>query len=139
MGKDTPQLRLFSLRFTMMAFHGLVWSFLWQSSPEFHLSSYTTLTSDTINSTLVSVRVFGAIFLALTALITLCGFSLHSIGSHYFFIVTHSLGILLTVVSILNFWEVRLLWVPAILCCLLPFLVEFIGVILICAGKSQHF
>ena len=139
MGKDTIHLRLFSFRFSIMGVFGLVWSFLWQSTPEFRQSSISNMTITEIDSSLSFIRNFGALFLSLTAIITICGFTLHSIGQHFIFIVAHSIGILLTIISILNYWNVKDLWIPAIFSCFFPFLIEFIGLILICMGKSQHY
>ena len=137
MGKQPPHLKFFSVRCTMMAFHALIWSFLWFSIPEFRQSSDRP--DETVDRHLNIVGIVGAVFLGGTALLTISGLTLHSIGIHFFFIGCHALGILLTILSILNYWDVLVLWVPCALTCILPFTVELINAILFCCGKSQHF
>lgn len=137
MAKEQPHLKFFSTRCTMMVFHALVWSFLWFSVPEFRQSSSGS--DETIDKRLNTVGIVGAVFLGLTAIMTLIGLTLHSIGFHFFFILCHALGILLTILAVLNYWDVLLLWIPCSLTCILPFTVELIYAILTMAGKNQHF
>jgi hypothetical protein len=129
MGTTPPHLRLFYIRCTVMAFHALMWSFLLQSKPEFKRSSSGSSDAD-IDKQLNAVVIVGAVFLAILAVFTLIGVTLQSVGAHYFFIVMHGLAILLVIVSILSYWDVKLLWIPTILCCLLPALCEVTLVVL---------
>ena len=137
MGKQPPHLKFFTVRCTMMAFHALVWSFLWFSIPEFRQSSDRADTD--VDKYLNDVGIVGAVFLGCTALLTISGLTLHSIGFHFFYIGCHALGILLTILSILNYWDVLLLWIPCVLTCIVPFTIEFVNLILFLFGKSQHF
>ena len=137
MGKTPPHLKFYETRCTMMAFHALVWSFLWFSVPEFRQSSDRP--DADVDKYLNTVGIVGAVFLGCTAALTIVGLTIHSIGIHFFFIGCHALGILLTILSILNYWDVLLLWIPCTLTCILPFTVELINCLMFCFGKSQHF
>ena len=137
MGREPPHLKFFSVRCTMMAFHALVWSFLWFSIPEFRSSSDRS--DEDVDRSLNIVGIVGAVFLGCTALLTIAGLTLHSIGFHFIYILFHALGILLTILSILNYWDVLLLWIPCVICSIVPFIIEAINAILFCCGKSQRF
>jgi hypothetical protein len=113
----------------MMAFHALMWSFLAQSNPEFRRSSPKDSDAD-VDKQLNAVVIVGSIFLAILAVFTLLGITLQSIGSHYLFIILHSIGILLVIVSIISYWDVKLLWIPTVFSCVLPALCEVTLVIL---------
>jgi hypothetical protein len=115
-----------------MALHALMWSVLAESKPEFRRSSWNSLTEDQIDKQLNAVVITGGVFLAILALSTLTGLTIQFIGSHYLFIVLHGLGILLSIISILNYWSVKLLWIPAVMTCILPAVIEItLGVLTI--------
>lgn len=130
MGKTPPHLHLFFVRCTIMAFHALLWSFLYQSRPEYRFKSLQVMTEATFNKHLDAVVITGAVFLGLLAVLTLIGVSMQSIGMHYFMIIVHAIGILLVIISVIEYWEVRMLWIPTVICCILPALFELLFVIL---------
>ena len=126
MQKTAPHLHLFFVRCTLMAFHALMWSFLYQSRPEYTSTSLKVMSQATFDKHLNAVVITGAIFLCLIAIFTLVGVSMQSIGMHYLMIIFHALGILLVIISILEYWDVRLLWLPACLTCILPAIIELV-------------
>lgn len=130
MPKNPPHLRLFFTRCTVLAFHALMWSFLYQSKPEFRAASLELMTEDEFESSLKAVVITGAVFLAILAIFTLLGISMQSIGMHFLMILVHALGIILVILSIVGYWQVRLLWIPAVLTCIVPALLEALFVIL---------
>ena len=137
MGKELPHLKFYATRCTLLAVHALAWPFLWQSVPEFRQTSQ--LPDDVVDRRLKDVIITGSVFLALTAVMTLTGLTLHSISFHFLFIAFHALGTFLTAISILNYWDVLLLWIPCSITCIFPFVIELIYAILTCAGLNQHF
>lgn len=132
-----PHLKLFSVRCTLLAFHAMVWSFLWYSTPEFRQTSDRS--DEFVDKQLQIVGIVGAVFLGGIAIMTISGLTIYSIPIHYVFIVAHALGIILTFVSIFNYWDVMLLWIPCVLTTICPFLIEVINAVLIAANKSQHY
>lgn len=105
----------------MLAIHGLLWSFLWYSRPEFTQTS-TNLAN--VSGELSIIVTVGAVFLGVLALLTFIGLTVRRHVLNYLFIIAHGLGSLLTIISILNYWNVRLLWIPCILTIIIPFLIE---------------
>lgn len=126
----SPCIHLFNIRCTLLAFQGLMWSFIKESKPEYEITSLRKMPQSTLNKHLDAVVYTGAVCLGVYALLTILGFSIQSIATHYLMNVLHSLGILLVIISILNYWDVRLLWIPTILCCAIPLLYEIIFIIL---------
>lgn len=137
MGKEQPHLKFYATRCTLLAVHALFWSFLWQSIPEFRQTSNNS--DEWVDRRLKDVIIVGAVFLAATAVMTLSGLTLHSISFHFLYIAFHALGIFLTIISILNYWDVLLLWIPCSICCILPFVIELLYAILTCAGLNQYY
>lgn len=131
----SPSIHLFNIRCTLLAFQGLMWSFIKESKPEYKITTLRNIEEDALNKHLTAVLLTGAISLGVYALLTILGFSIQSIATHYLMNVLHALGILLVIISILNYWDVRLLWIPTILCCVIPLLYEIIFIIIKFAKK----
>jgi hypothetical protein len=113
-----------------MAFHALMWSFLGQSKSEFRYESLKYMTEDELETHLRAVVITGAVFLGILAVLTLLGVSLQSIGTHFLHIIAHTLGIVLSLIAILMYWDVRLLWIPTVISTILPAVYEATFVIL---------
>lgn len=126
MGKEAPYLHLFSVRCTLLAFHALIWSFLQNSKPEYLNSSIDKMSEKLISKHLKAVLIIGYISLAINFVLTLCSCSIKSIPLHFLHIICHSIAILLIIVSILNYWNVKLLWIPTTICCIFPTIVEIV-------------
>ena len=126
----SPCIRLFNTRCTLLMFHALLWSFIYESTPEYEATSLRRMSQQTFNRHLDAVVITGAVSLAIYGIFTLIGFSVQSIGTHYVMNILHSLAILLVIVSILNYWDIRLLWIPTIICCVIPMIYEIVFVIL---------
>ena len=88
------------------------------------------MTEESFESNLKAVVITGAVFLAILALLTLIGISMQSLGMHFLMILVHSLGICLVILSIVGYWQVKLLWIPAVLTCIIPAILEIVFVIL---------
>jgi hypothetical protein len=88
------------------------------------------MTEDELGSQLRAVTITGAVFLGILAVLTLLGFSLQSIGTHFLHVLAHTLGIALVLIAILMYWDVRLLWIPTVLTTILPAVYEATFVIL---------
>mgnify|MGYP001129076383 CR=1 FL=1 len=131
----SPAIHLFNIRCTLLAFQGLMWSFIKESEPEYRITSLRTIGKSALDKHLNAVLITGAVCLGVYALLTILGFSIQSIATHYLMNVLHALGILLVIISILNYWDVRLLWIPTILCCVFPLLYEIIFIIIKFAKK----
>ncbi|KAK8893203.1 hypothetical protein M9Y10_021619 [Tritrichomonas musculus] len=128
----SPCIHLFNIRCTLLAFQGLMWSFILESKQEYMVSSLRVFKNDkdALNKHLNAIVITGAVCLGVYAILTLLGFSVQSIGTHYLMNVLHSVGILLVIISILNYWNIKLLWIPTILCCAIPAIYEIIFIIL---------
>ena len=124
MAKTPPHLHLFFVRCTMLAFHALMWSFLYQSKLEYEPESLKVMSEETFEMHLDGVVITGSLFLAVLAILTFVGISIRSLSMHYFMIIFHAIGILLVIISVLEYWEIRYLWIPTILCCVLPAVIE---------------
>jgi hypothetical protein len=109
-----------------MAFHALIWSFVINSKNEFRRESLKVMSEDQFSQNLTGVFVTGCVFLSVLAVVTLIGISLQSVRIHYFMILLHSLGILLVLLAILNYWNVRLLWLPVVFSCIAPAVFEIV-------------
>lgn len=139
MGYRSAALKLYTTRFTLMWIHLLFWSFLWQSGPEYLSTSLKTMSEDSINSHLSAIRIFGVVCLALTFVLALTGLTLNLIFVHFICIVAHSFGALLVFLSIIDYWNVKLLWIPTILCTLFPLLFELTVLIFKLVGYCDQF
>jgi hypothetical protein len=124
-------LRLFYVRCTLMAFHALMWSFVRNSKREFRRESLKVMTEGDFDRNLTAVFVTGCVFLAILAAVTLIGISLQSVRTHYFIILLHSLGIILVIIAILNYWNVRLLWLAVVFSCIVPAIFEIVYAVLV--------
>lgn len=126
----SPCLHLFNIRCTLLAFHALMWSFIYESKPEYKVSSLRHMSEATLDKHLDAIVITGSVCLAIYAVLTLIGFSVQSIATHFIMNILHSIGILLVIISILNYWDVKLLWIPTIICCALPMIYEIVFMIL---------
>lgn len=124
----SPCIHLFNIRCTLLAFQGLMWSFISESKPEYAVSS--KLTIDEIDKKLKPIIWTGAVCLGVYAILTILGFSIQSLATHYLMNVLHTIGILLVMISILNYWDYKLLWIPTVICCMVPLLYEIIFIII---------
>lgn len=132
MGSEKQHIHLFSIRCTLLAFHALVWSFISQSKPEFYIVSTEKRANpiEFVDKHLEAVMITGAVFIAILGVFTLMGSSLQSSTGHFVLITTHSIGIILVIISILNYWDVLLLWIPCVFTCILPTVYEIVYFIL---------
>ena len=122
---EKPYLHLYRVRCTALVFHVLVWSFLWKSDFK---------SQDVLND----VRITGLVFLIVQVVLALTGATLKQGGIHYLMIVLHSLGILLTLLSVLRYWDPVYLWIPVALTNIFPFAVEVLFIMLKCGGVCSY-
>jgi hypothetical protein len=113
-----------------MAFHALMWSFIGESKNEFRYESLKSMTEEQLGTQLRGVTITGAVFLGILAVLTLLGVSLQSITTHFIHVLAHTLGIILVLIAILMYWDVRFLWIPTVLTTIFPAVYEATFVVL---------